>query len=105
VVETKNMKGWIFGSEHDAAWTQQIYRKKVRFQNPLRQNYKHVKALESALELPAEAFHSVVSFVGECTFKTEMPPNVTQGRAWAAHVRSFTQKNCRKPRFAESWRC
>lgn len=39
VVETKNMKGWIFGGEHDSEWTQKIHGgHSKRFQNPLRQN-------------------------------------------------------------------
>ena len=33
VIETKNMKGWIFGSEKQAKWTQQIYKHKSSFQN------------------------------------------------------------------------
>ena len=76
VVETKNYKGWIFGRESDSQWTQSIYGKKSRFQNPLRQNYKHTKTLETLLELYGSAFHSVVVFVGDCEFKTELPPNI-----------------------------
>lgn len=34
VVETKNMKGWIFGGERQAQWTQKIYKKTFKFQNP-----------------------------------------------------------------------
>src|SRR5690554_4348592 len=54
VVETKNMSGWIFGGEKQAQWTQQIYKRRFRFQNPLRQNYKHLKALEAALGVTPE---------------------------------------------------
>ncbi|ENY3838983.1 nuclease-related domain-containing protein, partial [Vibrio vulnificus] len=43
VVETKNMKGWIFGSKSQKQWTQKVYRHSSKFQNPLHQNYKHVK--------------------------------------------------------------
>lgn len=46
VLETKNMRGWIFGSENQAQWTQQIFKQRFKFQNPTRQNYKHLKALE-----------------------------------------------------------
>ena len=28
VIETKNMKGWIFGNPTQKSWTQQIYRRK-----------------------------------------------------------------------------
>jgi hypothetical protein len=47
VVETKNMKGWIFGSPNQKTWTQKIYKLSSKFQNPLHQNYKHVKELQS----------------------------------------------------------
>jgi len=36
IVETKNMTGWIFGSENQSKWTQVLYGKKYPFQNPIR---------------------------------------------------------------------
>jgi len=42
VLETKNMSGWIFGSEKQAHWAQTLYKHTFKFQNPLRQNYKHL---------------------------------------------------------------
>jgi restriction system protein len=76
VIETKNMSGWIFGGRNQAQWTQTIYRNKVRFQNPLRQNYLHIKALERILGLPTGCFKSIIVFAGDCTFKTELPVEV-----------------------------
>ena len=32
VIETKNMKGWIFGDEKQEFWTQTIYKNKSKFQ-------------------------------------------------------------------------
>lgn len=91
VVETKNMKGWIFGGEDQVQWTQKIFRKSFKFQNPLRQNYKHVKALEAALTVPQEVIHSVVVFAGEGAFKSHMPPNVTRGGAYITYIKSFRE--------------
>ncbi|WKE65315.1 NERD domain-containing protein [Gallaecimonas kandeliae] len=91
VVETKNMKGWIFGSERQAQWTQKIFRSSFKFQNPLRQNYRHLKALEAALDVPPETLHSVVAFMGECSFKTAMPANVTLGGGYCRYIRSFKE--------------
>ena len=52
VIETKNMSGWIFGSERDAQWTQSFPNgKKFRFQNPIRQNYRHQCAIIEFLNL------------------------------------------------------
>jgi predicted RNA-binding Zn-ribbon protein involved in translation (DUF1610 family) len=76
VIETKNYKGWIFGSEHSKIWTQSIYGKKNTFQNPLRQNYKHVKTLQKLLNLDENKIFLIVVFVGEATFKADMPKNV-----------------------------
>lgn len=76
VIETKNYRGWIFGSEKQAQWTQQIYRQKNRFQNPLHQNDLHVRALMDCLDLPRDAFLPVVFFIGDAKFKNPMPPNV-----------------------------
>ena len=87
-VETKNMSGWIFGSEHQKEWTQKIFRQSRRFQNPLRQNYKHVKTLEGLLGIPLKSVFSVVVFVGDSTFKTEMPENVTYAGGYVRYIKS-----------------
>lgn len=92
VLETKNMQGWIFGNEEDAKWTQKIYRNTFRFQNPLRQNFKHVKAVEQALQIPPETIHSIVAFVGNSTFKTKMPQNVTSVLGFISYVKSFQRQ-------------
>lgn len=89
VVETKNMKGWIFGGENQSQWTQKIFKKSFKFQNPLRQNYKHTKTLESALEISPEVIHSIVAFAGESTFKSPMPANVTRGVGYITYIKSF----------------
>ncbi|CRN05527.1 Nuclease-related domain protein [Pseudomonas sp. URMO17WK12:I11] len=91
VLETKNMRGWIFGSERQPQWTQKLFKRTFKFQNPLRQNYKHLKALEATLEVAPEHLHSIVTFVGDSTFKTEMPPNVTHGSRFIRYIKSFTQ--------------
>ena len=91
VIETKNYKGWIFGGERQKMWTQKIYKKSFKFQNPLHQNYKHQKVLEAVLAdiLDPALIHSVVVFMPDCEFKTQMPPNVFQGAAWTDYIKSF----------------
>jgi restriction system protein len=78
VIETKHYSGWIFGNPGDAEWTQVIFRHKSRFQNPLRQNYRHIKALQCLFSLPAEAFHSIVVFTGDAELKTNLGPEVVR---------------------------
>lgn len=75
VVETKNMKGWIFGNRNSRMWMQQIFRCKNQFQNPFFQNYKHITSLASITGLPENVFVHVVVFLGDCELKnrTELP--------------------------------
>ena len=89
VLETKNMKGWIFGSERQKTWTQQIYKHKNKFQNPLFQNYKHIKTLEGLLDVNKDKFHSVIVFTGDSTFKTKMPESVLD-RRYIGYIKSKT---------------
>ncbi|MCG3879255.1 NERD domain-containing protein [Psychrobacter sp. Ps6] len=79
VIETKNYKGWIYGSENQRQWTQAFPNgSKFKFQNPLRQNYLHIKTLADLLGLELSYFHSMIAFIGECELKTrdELPEHV-----------------------------
>lgn len=60
-IETKSYQGWIFGSADQQYWTQVIYRNKQRFYNPLRQNFAHIKAIESLLG--SHIKEPIISFV------------------------------------------
>lgn len=91
VVETKNMKGWIFGSAKQKQWTQKIYRHTSKFQNPLHQNYKHIKTLESSLGCNPEHIHSLIVLIGDSTFKTDMPNNVTYARGCLKYISQFNE--------------
>ena len=93
VIEVKNMSGWIFGSEEQRQWTQ-VFRngEKFRFQNPLRQNYRHVKAVQETLrgqKIPSDTVHSVIAFIWDATLKTHLPENVTVGLGFSGFVKSF----------------
>jgi hypothetical protein len=91
VVETKNMTGWIFGNPKQRTWTQIIYEDRYKFQNPLHQNYKHVKTLKSLLGLHNLQLYSVVVFVGDSEFKTEMLENVTYIEDFIKYIKSKQQ--------------
>jgi hypothetical protein len=89
VIEAKNMGGWIFGNEKSAEWTQSFSGGKFKFQNPLRQNYRHTKCLSEFLCIEHNHLHSVVMFWGESTFKTPMPENVLD-KGYSSYIQSKT---------------
>jgi restriction system protein len=76
VIETKHYQGWIFGNPNQSQWTQTIYKKKSKFPNPIRQNYGHIKALQSIFTLSEDNFIPIVVFTGEAEFKTDLGPTV-----------------------------
>lgn len=77
VIETKDYKGWIFASANQRDWTQVLFKQKFRFQNPLLQNLRHVRAVRELLDfLPPEAVRSAVVFTGSAEFKAGIPEGV-----------------------------
>ena len=77
VIEEKDFGAWIYGGAKDEYWTA-VYAngERHRFQNPERQNYRHMKALEAFLRVPLSVFSSVVVFSPRARFMTEVPPKV-----------------------------
>jgi hypothetical protein len=91
VIETKHYKGWIFADAGQANWTQVLFKRKFKFQNPVHQNYRHVLAVQRLLDfLPSDAIKSVVVFTGEAEFKTEIPPGVFTISSLIEYLRGHT---------------
>jgi hypothetical protein len=89
VIETKDYGGWIFADAGDRYWMQVIYGDRFRFQNPIRQNYKHVCAIRDLLEfLPSDAIRPLVVFTGDAEFKTATPEGVFTLAEFLAYLES-----------------
>ena len=78
VIETKNIKGWIFGTDKSEYWTKNMYGNKYEFRNPLKQNYYHVKMLQTLLQLPQNKFIPIVVFLKGATLKCNTSGNVVK---------------------------
>lgn len=95
VIETKNLKGWIFGSLNSKMWMQQIFNEKHQFYNPIKQNYKHIACLAKLTNLSKKYFSSVIVFIGNSSIRTisQLPDYVTTSRReMLRYIRSHTQK-------------
>jgi len=90
VIEAKNIKGWIYGDERSPQWSIVRFRRTFQMQNPLHQNYRHIRAVADSLGLPDNRLHSMVMFWGACEFKTEMPRNVLC-KGYTAYIKSFNK--------------
>jgi hypothetical protein len=93
VIETKDFKGWIFANSNQATWTQVVFGRKFKFQNPIFQNMRHVQAVEKLLDfLPSSAIKSVVVFVGKAEFKTEKPSGVFATTELIKYLQGHTEE-------------
>jgi hypothetical protein len=91
VIETKDYQGWIFANAKHAKWTQVLFRCKFKFQNPIFQNLRHVRAVQELLDfLPPDIVKSVVVFAGDAEFKTDMPQGVFDLSGFVNHIRGQT---------------
>ena len=89
VVETKTYSGIILGQANESTWTQVIGRRRHSFQNPLRQNYAHVRALEALVpDIPIEG---QVVFAGSARFPEGLPEGVCRPSELADELRPLRQ--------------
>lgn len=97
VIETKCYKGWIFGDEKSRVWTQSLScgrgwfadTEKHTFQNPIRQNWRHIYVLAERLNLPKRIFFNVVVFAGDAEIKTDVPDYVMSEYDVTGYIKSF----------------
>ncbi|WP_054943801.1 nuclease-related domain-containing protein [Paenibacillus ihuae] len=69
VIETKNYNGEIKGGRTDQQWS---VSNRYKMYNPLKQNYGHIKAIESLTKgVAAVKFVSMVSFTMRCRFSID----------------------------------
>lgn len=77
VIETKNYTGWIYGGDSSEFWTKNVYGNKYEFRNPLKQNYSHVKALQTLFGITHDnLYFSIVVFLDKATLKCKKSENV-----------------------------
>lgn len=80
VIETKNYTGWITGTDNSEYWQKNMYGYKYKFRNPLKQNYAHLKALQSIIPLGDYCFHPIVTFSNSTTIYTQCRGTVVRNR-------------------------
>lgn len=77
VIETKNYKGLIKGSEFDDYWKQILYKRTEKFYNPIKQNYGHIKAIKDVLCNYSEVnYFSVIVFTTDAELRVKTKTDV-----------------------------
>lgn len=69
VIETKNYQGTIYGGKDRKTWS---VNGKFQMLNPFHQNYGHISALKTLIQIDSSNIVSMVSFTKRCTFKVDL---------------------------------
>lgn len=93
VIETKNYRGWIVGSEYADNWKQVIYKRKETLRNPIKQNYGHIKALKEKLRLHNNIkYISIIAFTNRATLKINTQTPVIYTRDLLNEIRRYNER-------------
>ena len=70
-----------------------LFRARFKFQNPILQNARHVRAVRELLDvIPPDAIKSLVVFTGDAEFKTKIPQGVLTLVELEPHLRAQTEQ-------------
>ena len=59
-IETKQYNGYITGNKYDKYWIRHFGKEIIRYMNPIRQNYGHVKSLSDVLDIEETKIFNIV---------------------------------------------
>ena len=92
MIQTKNMKGWIYAGQNQKQWTHKLHKRTRLFPNPLHESFDHIISLEGCLNIDVNTIQSVIVFDQNCEFKTTMPANATKARGCVNYIKLFSKK-------------
>ena len=93
VIETKTFDGELVQCNNEARrWTYVTSSNGYYYwQNPIKQNRWHIRALADCLGHPLEHFYTIVAFAGPIKFPSKIPANVVHFDDVAQYIQSHSQ--------------
>ena len=77
-IETKQYNGYIIGNKYDKKWIRYAGNKKYYYENPIRQNYGHVKALSELLNIDDSKIFNIVCIPSTAKLNIEHDGELTR---------------------------
>ncbi|EFR0233310.1 NERD domain-containing protein [Salmonella enterica] len=98
VIEQKNYAGKLYGKLEESHWRKWKSSGTLKLQNPFRQNYGHIRAIQSTLRASELECINVVIINGPCKFEGEKPDWLCMGMGeFIRKVTARRQLNVLKP--------
>ena len=89
VIETKQYNGYITGNKYDKNWVRHTIKKQYYYTNPIRQNYGHVKALSSLLNIDEMKIFNVVCIPSRARLKIDHDGELTRLGTLISKITSY----------------
>lgn len=96
VIETKQYNGYITGDKYDIKWVKHLGKKKYYYENPIRQNYGHVKAIAELLKLDKGIFN-IVCIPSRAKLKINHDEELTNNRTILGKILSYEEEIINNP--------
>lgn len=103
VIETKALSGAVSGALADATWQQHVGRRRFSMRNPVRQNFRHVRAVRALVEGMGVPVYGLVVAVGTASFADALTPAVIPVAALDRALGELGQKDPHPARIEEAW--
>lgn len=103
VIETKTLSGAVSGALTDATWQQRVGRRRFSVRNPVRQNFRHVRAVQALVEGLGVPVHGLVVAAGAASFADALTPAVVPVAALGRALGGLGQRGPRPARIEEAW--
>ncbi len=78
VIETKQYNGYFTGNKYDKKWVRHLGKKKIYYNNPIRQNYGHIKNLCKLLNVPENIVFNIVCIPSQAKLNIENDGEITR---------------------------
>lgn len=89
VIETKQYNGYITGNKYDKNWIRHTRKKQYYYTNPIRQNYGHVKAISTLLNIDETKIFNIVCIPSKAKLKIEHDGELTRLGTLISKIASY----------------
>ena len=90
-IETKQYNGYITGNKYDKKWIRYAGNKKYYYENPIRQNYGHVKALSELLNIDDSKIFNIVCIPSTAKLNIEHDGELTRYDTLLDRIMSYKE--------------
>ena len=91
VIETKQINGYIKGNDYDKNWTVKRGKNTYYINNPVHQNYGHIKALSEVLGINPDKFISIVCISSQAKVRVNSK-FVVRNYKLVKYIKSYTNE-------------